>query len=460
MRHALDILYEHFNDRPDFIQSDDDGPERTLSIARPLRYDTTIEIPLKMPTESSDSRESSDDQKRSSGQSYKCYENLMHRQMSFRDIVKWFENITSRVIKITTINGRNFDVIEREIPECCICGVEDSDASDSDIGDSDYSDIENSDIDDDGSSDIGDSKVNAINDGSSDIGDSDIYNEGSSDIEENDNDDFSDIEEDDNNGFSESGEPGDSKYNNLGDNGDNKTINNSVASNNNNNLTINNNNSVDPIDANDNDIDNIQNKPYSYSYCLECNSRYCHNCFAKSLCIIGHAWSKRRYFDGNRFCDLCRKRISLKRYCDNDDYDVCNDCWFSEDNKAALECKTGLLKLRDLELHYNNCNFGSLFDWIPILGSANFSSGDNKSDNADNKGTYYILLNCNSLSRWHKYFALVIPSGGSGSGSGIIIQTIFDRSLITLDNIFETLHKLNNQEFYQGLAILKLYHSL
>ena len=69
MRHPLEALREHFNDRPDFIQSDDDGPERTLSIARPLRYDTTIEIPLKMPTESSDSYQGrSDNQERSSGQ--------------------------------------------------------------------------------------------------------------------------------------------------------------------------------------------------------------------------------------------------------------------------------------------------------------------------------------------------------------------------------------------------------
>ena len=188
-----------------------------------------------------------------------------------------------------------------------------------------------------------------------------------------------------------------------------------------------------------------------YYYCLDCNNDMCNLCFAEtseaiakangaknyakrkdklSLCQTKHTLKKRQ-LSLPAICDFCEGKTNQKedidtdiivtshRYHGDNDYDLCLVCSETKEGKALIAKKKLQLIRNNLACH--GCDFGSLLDWVPIIG-----------DTENN----YVLVNLNSESPYHHKYALSACDNHGRQG----YYTIWDKKSIV--PIIEKLNKI------------------
>ena len=130
-----------------------------------------------------------------------------------------------------------------------------------------------------------------------------------------------------------------------------------------------------------------------YYYCYKCHKNICINCFGKELqdqktCKYNdlNKIKKRKFCTYNSFyinCDECSEKIiEPVFYSDESElinsYDICIHCYEKYPDIAET------IELYKIESIFpcDNCNFGNMLDWIPVL---------------KDKDDSYILINKNTM---------------------------------------------------------------
>ena len=136
----------------------------------------------------------------------------------------------------------------------------------------------------------------------------------------------------------------------------------------------------------------------NYFYCLYCHKNICNGCYTDTIhCNIDHKRKiKSRLLATSKnyllYCDGCDvviiKQYYSKKVQDNT-YDLCIKCY---NNKPDQE-----LEKYEYILPADNCNFGTIIDWIPILK-------DNKNDLLLlNKNTFEYCIAVKCINGWYYY---------------------------------------------------------
>lgn len=130
-----------------------------------------------------------------------------------------------------------------------------------------------------------------------------------------------------------------------------------------------------------------------YYYCYKCHNNICMDCFRKEFqeqrtCKYDHSnkIKKRNFCTYNSFyinCDECSEKIIEPLfYSDESDlinsYDICIDCY---EKYPEIQETRDLYKIECI-FPCDNCNFGNMLDWIPLL---------------KDKDNSYILINKNTM---------------------------------------------------------------
>ena len=106
-------------------------------------------------------------------------------------------------------------------------------------------------------------------------------------------------------------------------------------------------------------------------YCMECKKDMCMSCFEREFCD-GHPIVSRKPVEFRENFDIkccdCNKIVNTKFYfsCQEQiETYYCDDC-IDEETLSLRFPSINVQKHRSY-LHADNCNFGSMFDWVPIF---------------------------------------------------------------------------------------------
>ena len=176
-----------------------------------------------------------------------------------------------------------------------------------------------------------------------------------------------------------------------------------------------------------------------YYYCYDCHNDMCHLCYIETSEEIALANGAKNYhkrqdkltkcqnfhkiklrkLNNSAICDLCGNHIfTFNRYHNQNDYDLCLDC--SQIDSGKIQIIEQNLQLVDNILSCDQCDFGSLIDWIPLI--------------QDCEGNM-ILINANKDSQFHYKYAFASIDDHGRTGFYIIWEETSITELITEINL-------------------------
>lgn len=120
----------------------------------------------------------------------------------------------------------------------------------------------------------------------------------------------------------------------------------------------------------------------NYYYCYHCHKDMCDTCFTleNEQCIknFGIDRCKEAHLQKIKprkirvsdyhYCDVCHKLIIMPYYTkpvQNNYYDVCDDCYTESPDQS--------LSYKSVYIPCDDCRFGSMIDWVPILTDTEYS---------------------------------------------------------------------------------------